>query len=447
MTRRQIESWAVVAFVAVTAQVALFFTAGLAGALLPVVAVGICALALRLWTHPRVIWWTWVALRWSSLCRACGLLREEDRPARAWWTADDHAARIRVRVPAGMSAPEVIDLAPRVAACLRGVRSWATWVDEHRVELHVVMRDALASIRPARVEVAHGLSRWGRDEGGCDLVWAPAAGHTAIQGSTGSGKSSTLYSLLAPLAGRRDVRVVGSDVSGLVLEPWRTGPGDLIACGGHDLEAHALALEGVVEVMTARLADLVAAGRDSIRCDEGMPWIVVVLEEAPALLAATRTDRALHLRVTTAIRRIKQEGRKVGIVSITTAQRMTAAVMDADARAQEAVRITHRVDTSEALRLLHDGSHLPDVAEVRQWPPGLALVEMPGRRLTRARADLMRYADYRAAVARRVPVNPLVPALPEPTTSTPDDPPRARRSQPKRPRAAVVVPEVIEASG
>lgn len=237
-------------------------------------------------------------------------------------------------------------------------------------------------------------------------------------------------------------------MSGDGLELWRTGGGDLIACGGHDLEAHAAVLEGVVALMTERLADLVTAGRDRLSPDEVTPWLVVVLEEAPGLLAATRTDRALHQRVTTAVRRIKQEGRKVGVVALTTAQRMTAAVMDADARAQESVRITHRVDTGEALRLLHDGTHLPDIAEVRQWPPGLALVEMPGRRLTRVRADWTTYADYRAAVlGRRVPVNPLVITPELVSTSTTDAPPAKRRPQPKRPRTTAPVPEVIEASG
>jgi len=305
----------------------------------------------------------------------------------------------------------------------------------------------LAAIRPASTETRHGLARWARDEAGCDLVWSPAAGHTAIQGTTGSGKSSTLYSLLAPLAGRRDVIVCGSDVSGIVLEPWRTGPGDLIATGGTDLEDHARALEDAVQVMTGRLGDLVATGRDLIACDEGMPWVVVVLEELPALLAASRRDRELHARITTAIRRLKQEGRKVGVVCVTTAQRMTAAVVDSDARAQESVRITHRLDTTKALRLLHDGAHLPDIAEVRQWPPGLALVEAPGRRLTRARADLTTYADYRSAVAARVPVN--LPATVEPiiATATTDAPPAKRRPQPKQPRAKVTEPESPVPSG
>lgn len=451
MSRRQAESWAVVAFFAVAALVVVHLVWGPWASFGIVAAVAVLAVVLVLVVHPAPVWWAWTAARWSSACRSCDLGRltgdgKTFRAARAWWTATDHGVRVRVRVPAGMTAAEVIDRAPVIAAALRGVRSWGVWVDEARVELHVLMRDALAAPRSASTTTRHGLARWARDEAGADLWWSPAAGHTAIQGATGSGKSSTLYSLLAPLAGHRDVIVCGSDVSGLVLGPWQTGADDLIATGGGDLEDHARALEAVVQVMTERMADLVTSGLDLLTCDSRTPWLVVVLEEAPALLAAARPDRALHARLTTAIRRLKQEGRKVGVVVVTTAQRMTAAVVDSDARAQESVRITHRVDTGEALRLLHDGAHLPDVAEVRQWPPGLALVEMPGRRLTRARADWTTYADYRAAVLREMPANPLPVLAPADLPPAPDAPPAKRRPQPKRPRTASV-PEVIEASG
>lgn len=455
-------SWLVLALAPVLAWIGLeglTEAAGLGASL--VVAGAVMAgsiLALAGSRSLAALWALWALVRWRSACRSCGLGRTASPwrdgvgarafwPARAWWTADAHTLRIRVRVPHGMTATSVLDLAPALAASLRGVRGWGTYRDEAHVLVDVVMRDPLRASRPASMSTEHGVARWARDEAGADLVWSPAAGHTAIQGTTGSGKSSSTYTLLAPLAARRDVIVCGSDVSGLVLDPWRPVAPDLIATGGSDLEAHALVLERAVGIMTERLAGLVAAGRDQLHCDAGAPWLVVVIEEAPGLIAAAKsTDRDVHARIVLAARRLKQEGRKAGLVVLTIAQRMSAQVIDADARSQEAVRITHRVDTPEALRMLHDGATLPDLAEVRQWLPGLALVEMPGRRLTRVRVDFVSYADYRSAVLAAV--SRQVPALGDARDRLDDvadleRPTAPRRTQPKRPRprAQVTVTE------
>lgn len=119
MSRRQVEFWAAVAFVAVAALTVVHLVWGPWASLGIVAAVAALALVLTVAVHPAPLWWAWTAARWASACRACELGRwrlTEDgktfRAARAWWTATDHGVRVRVRVPAGMHAAEVIDRAP-----------------------------------------------------------------------------------------------------------------------------------------------------------------------------------------------------------------------------------------------------------------------------------------------------------------------------------------------
>ena len=112
--------------------------------------------------------------------------------------------------------------------------------------------------------------------------------HIALAGATRSGKSALAYWLLGQLSAMPWVRIVGSDISRLLLAPFAGDP--LVALGQDDLDAHARALEGVDKLVRDRLDRLVAERCDKI--DEftvACPLVVVVIEEFPSLLELAKT--------------------------------------------------------------------------------------------------------------------------------------------------------------
>lgn len=173
---------------------------------------------------------------------------------------------------------------------------------------------------------------------GIDL--ANMAAHLALQGQTRSGKSTTLYTLLGWFAHDLSVVVAGCDPTGLVLSPWLDhSHSEWRSIGTGDLDAHVHSLASIVSEMDQRIATLLdpkqAVFRDkladfSLAC----PLIVVVLEEYPALLSALEiADKSLKTldrrlpRVQGYVRRLIQEGAKVGFRVILIAQRFDASII------------------------------------------------------------------------------------------------------------------------
>ncbi|WP_460444660.1 FtsK/SpoIIIE domain-containing protein [Angustibacter aerolatus] len=235
--------------------------------------------------------------------------------------------------------------------------------------------------------------------------------HIGIQGATRSGKSALSYTLLSALAYRADVLVCGVDPSGILLAPWKTGPGAAwIATGTADLTNAVDALAGVVAEMDARIRRLLDEGRDKLDVfDPALPLLLVVLEEYPGTLSAARSqddaggrrsgDR-IAPRIERAVGRLIKEGAKVGVRVALLAQRMSAKAIDTDDRSNVGTRMTLRVDNGDAVTMLHDGpAARAQVEAARHFPPGMGLIEAPGMPLQRWRADLTDYADYRARVA------------------------------------------------
>jgi hypothetical protein len=231
-----------------------------------------------------------------------------------------------------------------------------------------------------------------------------SAAHLVMQGATGSGKSVGMYSLLGQLAVASDVVVTGSDITSLLLGPWarrKPRPGGSIpvpALGTGDLTVHVLALEALVKELDARVARI-AFGRDSVDLGADMPVIVCVLEEYPGLLRAVDVaDRALGKRVRAAVARLLSEGRKAGIRVWIVAQRADAAVLGAFERGQASHRISYRVDSMDAVRMLHQDATADVVAEHTTTLPGIALATIPGSPLLRLRSPYVDYAAYCDAV-------------------------------------------------
>lgn len=285
------------------------------------------------------------------------------------------------------------------------------------VVLDVLRRDPLAAERvapnPARTVGGSGGSvTLGRDEHGRPVqVSATGTAHMAVQGATRSGKSSATYTLLAALAYRADVLVCGIDPTGVLLAPFSAGPGARYIATGTRAEdlAHAVdVLDRLVIAMDARIRDLLASGADKITTfSASLPALWVVLEEYPGLLAAARALDAenpvkgavkIAPRLERALGRLVKEGAKVGVTVLVLAQRMSANALNTDDRANIAVRVTLRVDNGDAVAMLHDGLTRDGIDKVRQFAPGVAVMEAPGVPARRVRFHYTDYPTYRARV-------------------------------------------------
>lgn len=236
----------------------------------------------------------------------------------------------------------------------------------------------------------------GKDEDGKSITADLATGaHMIVQGATGSGKSSFLYSVLGQVASTPGVRVTGSDPTGLLLAPWPSlelpGP----ALGTSDPAAHVAVLEGLVAEMDRRVA-LIPADHDSLPLGADHPAVLVVLEEYPGLLRLLDAvdSKGLGKRIRAAVARLLAEGRKAGLRVIIVAQRADASIIGGYERGQASHRLSFRVDSVDALRMLHPNA-TPDAAGDHSTAlPGIALLSAPGMPLTRLRAPHVDYRTY-----------------------------------------------------
>jgi S-DNA-T family DNA segregation ATPase FtsK/SpoIIIE len=266
-----------------------------------------------------------------------------------------------------------------------------------RVE--VITSDPLDRVIPQAPMVDSALEpiRLGADELGDDVaVRLGSAAHLIVQGASGSGKSVGMYGLLGQLAAAPDVIVAGSDITDLLLAPWCDHPRSRgwQATGTGQPVKHVEIMERLVAMMDGRIARM-PARRDSVELGPATPLVVAVLEEYPGLLRVLRAkDKALEARARTAVGRLLAEGRKAGLRVLIITQRADADIIGGYERGQASHKISFRVDTMAALKMLHADLG-PELADAHATAPaGVALMSAPGVPLTRLRAPLMTFADY-----------------------------------------------------
>jgi S-DNA-T family DNA segregation ATPase FtsK/SpoIIIE len=132
---------------------------------------------------------------------------------------------------------------------------------------------------------------------------------------------------------------------------------------------------------------------------DACPVVIVVLEEYPGLLRWIESiDTKLCKRVRGSVARLIAEGRKVGYRVLIITQRADAAVVGAYERGQASHRISYRVDTLDAIKMLHPDTPPDVVAAHATADPGIGLLTAPGRPLTRFRGPRVDYGGYCAAV-------------------------------------------------
>lgn len=311
--------------------------------------------------------------------------------------------RMTVRMLEGMVPAQLGKVGHLVAPHLGGVAlrvvdrgfGWAL--------VTVLREDPLAATLP--LEVARGDSPsllLGRDEGGQDILVDPVdLPHVICQGQTRSGKSTWIYSLLAQLAHRPDVRIAGVDPSGITLRPFTgTRHAEHQALGLGDLDAIEKTIAGLVADMDYRLS-VMPPGRDILAIGPDMPLTVTVLEEWPATLRALdAADPKAGKRVRALVARLLAESHKIGHRLILAPQRAEASIVGAFERAQCGGRLSFRVDSIDSIKLLHPSDADDYAAGHTSAPPGIALLSWPGRPLTRIRAPFVDYAGFCAAVTQ-----------------------------------------------
>lgn len=237
------------------------------------------------------------------------------------------------------------------------------------------------------------------------------AAHSAIQGSTRSGKSVLCHSILAWLSRYENVRIAGIDPSGILLAPWADDT-DWIALGTGDVNAYVTVLDNLVQEMDRRIAeDLREKGLDKLEdFTPELPLIVLVLEEAPGIFDAVESaDAAEGLKpaerrlpkIRRSLSRLVSESAKIGTRVLILSQRFDADVIGGRQRSQFATAITMRVPDMTAVRMLHTDCPDDIAALVPHFPPGVGIVERPGAPLQRFKAAYLDYQNFMLLTRRK----------------------------------------------
>jgi hypothetical protein len=312
-------------------------------------------------------------------------------------------SRLSVQPLAGQVLGDYQEVAGRLAAALH--------VDRVRLSQRPngLIRCELIKVDPLRVPVdmPPPLSSvfdqlvFGRCESG-ELLSASLVdiAHVVAQGMTRSGKSRWVYSVLAQVAGCPDLVVAGSDNTGILLRPFvDTRHAEYQALGSDHLDHHVELFEGLVETMQLRVS-AIPRRVDVLPITSDLPVILVVVEEYGVLVDLlgahdTKEKTKLQPRFRAAVRSLLAGGAKVGIRVLLITQRADASGpsgLGGFERGQAAVRLSFRVDTHDAARMLHPAITKESAEEHAAAPAGIALVSVPELPLARLRSPMM--ADY-----------------------------------------------------
>lgn len=250
------------------------------------------------------------------------------------------------------------------------------------------------------------LIRLGRTPSGTDLMFDPfSAQHTLFTGRTRSGKSVSLYGVLAQLKQFSAVQLCGVDPTGVLFNAIGEG------LGGSSLRVMSLrepdqvgeVMNQLLRIMDERIQLLLRAGVDKFdQFSPEFPLLVILFEEYPGILATLEAlDKAsgakvadrLEPRLRASVQRLALEGAKVGIRLVLVSQRADASLLTGVLRSQLTQRISFAQD-AEGLRMLHEDITPDQIEAAMRFLPGQAYAELstlPG--LTAFRADLITYAE------------------------------------------------------
>ncbi|WP_380165652.1 FtsK/SpoIIIE domain-containing protein [Jannaschia sp. R86511] len=231
--------------------------------------------------------------------------------------------RLRLALPSGISPDDVRDASDSLAHALRA-RSCTVRADRPgQVWLDVRRRDHLTAVVPSRMpgamttEEARQLLDGvvvGRDENGHPWCTPVRGSHTLIAGTTGSGKSSLLWSLvcgLLPVVDARLLHLTWLDPKG----GMEADAARLVANVVDRVDEMADHLEDLVTDLDARAAQLAGTVRTH-HATPASPHHLIVIDELATITALA--DAKTARRVEAALGALLSRGRAVGFTVITT---------------------------------------------------------------------------------------------------------------------------------
>ena len=325
----------------------------------------------------------------------------------------DTGWRVTVMVENENQADQLVRSAGNIGRTILGRNSETPRVHSPQscvVEIDLRTHDALAGIRDAdsSSSVESTLIVAGRLDNGQDLeINLADAVHTAVQGETRSGKSVFLYNILAQASKMPQVQIWGFDPNRVLLSPHAQLAPERFALGVKDSDQEQISklCDDLTDLLDARLMLLDHLGLDKLSdFSPETPICAVVFEESPGLFGAIAdSDRSkkpadrLEPKVRATLSRLLMEGAKVGFRLFVIAQRFDASVIGGAGRSQLARRITFRVDTNDAVTMLHPGTEPQDVKRIKAFPVGMCFFQLFGKCID-AKSDRMEYDAYRSAV-------------------------------------------------
>jgi len=257
--------------------------------------------------------------------------------------------------------------------------------------------------------------RIGRDEHGEDVyIDLRDSWHVGIQGMSRSGKSCLAYAILTLAAMMLEVVVCGCDPTGILFAPWAAAPGQLLrASGTRETLAVRAAVSAIVDEMERRIAMLPELDLDKFsEFTPTLPILLVILEEYPGLLSALEADdeaegrkpvERIAPKIKRDVRRLVQEGAKVGIRLVILAQRAEASIVGGAERSNIGLKVTLRVDNGDAVRMFHPSASPELIEMMGSAKPGQGVVDLPGEGLRRMKVDYIDYSTYLARVRAAYP--------------------------------------------
>lgn len=197
---------------------------------------------------------------------------------------------------------------------------------------------------------------------GKDITGNPVIGrldkmpHVLIAGQTGSGKSVMINSLLSSFVYRNspsDLKLILVDPKQVELTPYNNIP-HLLTPVITDPEKCISALKWAVAEMERRLRTMAEVGKrniseyNSLKNEEGMPYIVIVIDElADLMMMAARDVEALVVR-------LAQKARAAGIHLVLATQRPSVDVITGLIKANVPARIAFTVNSQVDSRTIID---------------------------------------------------------------------------------------------
>ncbi len=208
-------------------------------------------------------------------------------------------------------------------------------VKTNRTTLDLFKYGASVPPNPSKMSCLIGQTLYGQPLW-LDIADAP---HVLIAGTTGSGKSTVIHSIVANLLGKSDVQVLLLDPKGI---EFGTYDGLSNTTVSYDYSTSILLLRLLYGEMNARYERLKNNDRD-------FPYIALIVDEFADLISQDYSKEFY-----TILRNLAQKSRAAGIHIVLSTQRPSVDIVDGAIKANFPVRIACKVATMTDSRVIID---------------------------------------------------------------------------------------------